>query len=188
MLTDRFNAALTYAEHTHRLQDRKGSETPYVAHLLAVCALVLEYGGDEDQAIAALLHDAVEDQGGKKRLDDIRVHFGERVASIVSACSDTDVLPKPEWRERKQRYLGALPHHDREVWVVSCADKLHNAESVLRDYRSIGEAVWDRFKGGRDGTLWYYRALADEFLRLMPGNMAKALGDTVSRLEVEAAR
>jgi len=188
MLTDRFTEALAYAERAHRLQARKGGEVPYVAHLLGVCALVLEYGGDEDQAIAALLHDAVEDQGGLKRLEDIRNHFGPRVASIVAACTDADVMPKPPWRERKEKYIAALKHHDRECWIVSCADKMHNADTILRDLRGHGAVVWGRFKGGREGTLWYYRALADEFTRLMPGPMAAALEDVVSRLESQADR
>ena len=186
MLTERFNAALTYAAIAHREQRRKGSDTPYVAHLLSVCSLVLEHGGDEDQAIAALLHDVVEDQGGKPRSADVQKQFGPRVAAIVEACSDTDVVPKPPWKERKVRYIEALKHHGPDSWLVSCADKVHNADSILRDYRVLGEAVWERFKGGRDGTLWYYRALADEFKRLMPGPLAMTLEDVVTRLETEA--
>ncbi|MGH8400931.1 MAG: HD domain-containing protein, partial [Gammaproteobacteria bacterium] len=145
MLTDRFNQALSYAEAAHRTQQRKGSGIPYVAHLLAVCALVLEYGGDEDQAIAALLHDAVEDQGGAERLKDIRAKFGDQVADIVAACSDAFTLPKPPWQERKQQYIDALSKHDPTSWLVSCADKLHNASSILRDYESLGDELWSRF-------------------------------------------
>src|SRR5579864_2336169 len=134
MLTDRFDAALAYAERAHREQRRKGSDTPYVAHLLAVCALVLEHGGDEDQAIAALLHDVVEDQGGAQRQEEVEVLFGQRVAAIVAACSDTDVVPKPPWKERKVRYVEALSSHDPACWIVSCADKVHNADAILNDY------------------------------------------------------
>jgi (p)ppGpp synthase/HD superfamily hydrolase len=188
MLTDRFNDALIYAAIAHRAQRRKGSDTPYVAHLLSVCSLVLEHGGDEDQAIAALLHDVVEEQGGKPRLAEVRAQFGERVAAIVQACSDTDVMPKPPWKARKLAYIEALRHHGLDSWLVSCADKVHNADSILRDHRILGEAIWDRFTGGKDGTLWYYRTLADEFLRLMPGPLAQHLDDVVSRLEIEAGK
>lgn len=186
MLSARFDSALAYASDAHRQQQRKGTDTPYVAHLLAVCAIVLEHGGDEDQAIAALLHDVVEDQGGKPRLVDVEKRFGPRVASIVAACSDADVVPKPPWKERKQRYIEALAHHAPEVWRVSAADKLHNANTILADYLELREELWSRFKGGREGTLWYYRALADEFRRLMPGRLAEALEETVSRLESAA--
>ncbi|MFI4967844.1 MAG: HD domain-containing protein [Gammaproteobacteria bacterium] len=186
MLTERFNTALTYAAIAHREQRRKGSDTPYVAHLLSVCSLVLEHGGDEDQAIAALLHDVVEDQGGKPRLAEVRAQFGERVAAIVAACSDTDVMPKPPWKARKLAYIEALKHHGPDSWLVSCADKVHNADSILRDHRILGEAVWDRFTGGKDGTLWYYRTLALEFQRLMPGPLAQTLDDIVTRLVAEA--
>lgn len=182
-LTDKFNAALTYASIAHREQRRKGTDVPYVAHLLSVCAIVLEHGGDEDQAIAALLHDAVEDQGGKPRLADIEKRFGPRVAAIVEACTDADVIPKPPWKERKVRYIEALKHHMPDAWIVSCADKLHNGNAILRDYQELGDSLWQRFNGGKEGTLWYYRAIADEFSRLMPGRLAKALDETVSRLE-----
>lgn len=189
MLSPRFDSALAYASDAHRRQRRKGTDTPYVAHLLAVCAVVLEHGGDEDQAIAALLHDVVEDQGGPPRLVDVERRFGKRVASIVGACSDAmveDPATKPQWKERKQRYIAALAHHAPEVWLVSAADKLHNAHTILSDYREVREALWSRFKGGREGTLWYYRALADEFNRLMPGRLAEALEETVARLEAAA--
>lgn len=186
MLTNRFDTALAYASQAHQEQIRKGTSVPYVAHLLAVCAIVLEYGGDEDQAIAAVLHDAVEDQGGQPRLKDIEKRFGPRVASIVAACTDADVIPKPPWKERKVRYIEALKHHTPDAWIVSCADKLHNGSAILRDYQELGDAVWERFKGGKEGTLWYYRSLADEFNRLMPGRLAKQLDEIVSRLEEEA--
>ncbi|MDE2234773.1 MAG: HD domain-containing protein [Gammaproteobacteria bacterium] len=186
MLTDRFSDALTYAEEVHRRQNRKGTEVPYVAHLLAVCALVLEHGGDEDQAIAALLHDMVEDQGGLARLNEIREKFGERVADMVAACSDAVTSPKPPWDQRKQKYLALLAEHDPAIRLVSCADKLHNARAILRDYESQGNEVWQRFNGGKQGTLWYYRSLADRYLALNLGPMAVELKRVVTRLE-EAA-
>jgi len=187
MLSARFDQALTYAAQAHREQKRKGSDVPYVAHLLSVCALVIEHGGDEDQAIAAVLHDVVEDQGGKPRLEDVEKRFGPRVASIVAACSDADVMPKPPWKERKVAYIKNLAHHAPEVWLVSCADKVHNADAILQDYLEIGDEVWKRFKGGREGTLWYYRALSDEFARLMPGRLSKRLEGLVRELESKAS-
>lgn len=183
MLTDRFTDALTYAEEVHRKQKRKGTQVPYVAHLLGVCALVLENGGNEEQAIVALLHDAVEDQGGLERLKEIREKFGERVADMVAACSDVVNSPKPPWDQRKQKYLALLAEHDPAVRLVSCADKLHNARAILRDYQTVGEEVWKRFNGGKQGTLWYYRSLADRYVELKVGPMAVELKRVVTRLE-----
>lgn len=163
-LGDRFDQALQRACELHRSQFRKGTEIPYLSHLLAVASLVLEDGGDEDQAIAALLHDAVEDQGGRPTLDSIRLEFGDRVASIVEACSDTDIQPKPEWRERKENYLNHLRHLREEtraeVLRVSAADKLHNARCITADYRRFGESVWQRFNAGKKEQAWYYGELA----------------------------
>ena len=164
-LTARFREALWWAAFLHADQARKGSGVPYVAHLLAVTALVLEHGGDEDAAIAALLHDAVEDQGGKETLERIRSRYGERVASMVEACSDTMTSPKPPWRERKERYIAHLAHVSGNALLVSMADKLHNARAIRSDYRTNGEAVWERFRGGKNGTLWYYQALCEAFAR-----------------------
>jgi len=163
VLSSRFEEALILATRLHTNQVRKGARIPYVAHLLAVTALVLEDGGDEYQAIAALLHDAVEDQGGIETLDEIRKHFGERVAHIVEGCSDSFESPKPPWKERKVNYLRHLREADIDVMRVSLADKLHNARSILRDLQQHGDVIWERFKGGKDGTLWYYRSLVDVF-------------------------
>jgi len=158
-LGPRFEDALVYATQKHSGQTRKSSDVPYVAHVLSVAALVLEAGGDEDQAIAALLHDVVEDCGGAPVLEEIRHEFGERVARIVDGCTDTDEEPKPPWRERKERYLRHLQQGGEDVRLVSLADKLHNVRSIVLDYRALGDKVWERFTGGREGTLWYYRAL-----------------------------
>ena len=159
-LTDRFENALIFTTRLHASQLRKGSQIPYIAHLLGVAALVLEAGGDEDLAIAALLHDAVEDQGGVQMLVEIRDLFGDRVAEIVDACSDAYTNPKPPWRARKEAYLVHLKDNSTpEVRLVSLADKLHNARSILRDLCTVGNVAWDKFKGGKDGTLWYYRSL-----------------------------
>lgn len=162
-LTVRFEEALVYAAQLHRFQTRKGTEIPYVSHLLAVTALVIQDGGDEDQAIAALLHDAVEDQGGRETLAEIHRRFGEQVARIVEHCTDAYEDPKPPWRARKESYLARLRQAPPEVQRVSLADKLHNARSILRDLRSGGPQVWERFRGGKEGTLWYYRSLVEIF-------------------------
>lgn len=189
VLTDRFDRALLYATHVHGGQTRKTTPIPYIAHLLAVAATVLEYGGSEDQAIAALLHDAVEDQGGQPRLADIRNRFGDRVADIVRACSDSIVGgsgdAKPAWRARKERYIAHLRTVDQDTLLVSLADKVHNARSILRDLRNpdVGAAVFDRFSNPKAATLWYYRALADAFRALRPGQLADELSEIVDVLE-----
>ncbi len=166
-LSDRFNDALVYAHTLHRHQPRKGKDIPYIGHLLGVASLVLEAGGDEDMAIAALLHDAVEDQGGQPRLDEIKNTFGERVAHIVWGCTDSDEVDpdkKPSWCARKQKYLDHLEHHaDPQVRLVSAADKVHNARAVLMDHYELGDEVFERFSKGKQGTLWYYRALVEAF-------------------------
>ncbi len=169
-LTDRFGEALRYAAEVHRRQRRKGTSIPYVSHLLAVCSLVLEDGGGEDEAIAALLHDAVEDQGGRDRLEEIHRRFGDHVARIVEGCTDAETIPKPPWRERKERYIAHLRSASRAVLRVSAADKLHNARAILADYRGLGEPLWERFNGRRDGTLWYYRALTSAFKEGVPAS------------------
>lgn len=164
-LGPRFHRAFLFAAEKHAGQTRKASTIPYIAHLMGVASLVLEFGGDEDQAIAALLHDVVEDCGGAPMLREVRRRFGNRVAKIVDGCTDSDTTPKPPWRERKETYIRHLKNADEETRLVSAADKLNNIRSILSDYRSVGEAIWARFNGGRDGTLWYYRALLNEFLR-----------------------
>lgn len=173
MLTDRFDDALAYASRIHRDQVRKGSGIPYVSHLLGVASLAIEAGADEDQAIAALLHDAVEDQGGAARLADIRARYGERVAEIVDHCTDTDIEPKPPWRARKEAYIDSLSHKPAASLLVSLADKTHNAGAILADLAVHGDSVWDRFTGGRDGSLWYYETLAERFCVLLPGASAE---------------
>lgn len=175
MLTDRFGEALVFAEKAHREQVRKETDIPYVAHLLAVASIVLEHGGHEDQAIAALLHDAVEDQGGDAMGLEIRDRFGERVYSIVMACTDATVIPKPPWRARKEAYIAAVPCKPSDALLVAMADKLHNAHAILEDHRRIGDAIWDRFNGGHEGTVWYYRSLAAAFAPLAPGDLAERL-------------
>jgi (p)ppGpp synthase/HD superfamily hydrolase len=183
ILTGRFEDALRYAAHLHARQKRKGTPIPYVAHLLAVAGLVLENGGDEDQAIAALLHDAVEDQGGIPTLQEIRKRFGERVARIVDGCTDAYVHPKPPWRKRKEDYLAHLRLAEADVRLVSLADKLHNARSILRDLRRDGPQSLSRFNGGRSGTLWYYRSLVAIFQELDDSLMVAELAEAVDEIE-----
>jgi GTP pyrophosphokinase len=177
---------LAYASELHGEQLRKGTSVPYIAHLLAVAALVIEAGADEDTAIAALLHDAVEDQGGRPMLERIRARFGQTVAGIVESCSDADVDPKPLWRQRKEAYVAAIAHKPSPALLVSLADKVHNAGAILNDYQLVGEQVWSRFKGGREGTLWYYRALSDAFRDRAPKLLWQRLEDTVCAIEAQA--
>lgn len=154
--------ALVYAARLHAGQTRKDGEgTPYIAHLLGVCSLVIEAGGDEEQAVAALLHDAVEDQGGEETLEEIRERFGDRVARIVEGCTDSYEKPKPPWRPRKDSYLRGLAEKPAEVLLVVCADKLYNARSIVRDHRIHGDKVFERFTPEPEGTAWYYRSLAE---------------------------
>jgi (p)ppGpp synthase/HD superfamily hydrolase len=189
-LTDRFDRALLYATHVHGGQLRKGTGVPYIAHLMAVAATVLEYGGSQDTAIAALLHDAAEDQGGEPRLADIRNRFGDRVADIVRACSDSVVNvsagePKEDWHLRRTRYVEHLGTADQDALLVSLADKVHNARSILRDLRKpeVGAAVWKRFNSSRTDTIAHYRALAQAFTQHLPGQLADELGEIVDALE-----
>jgi (p)ppGpp synthase/HD superfamily hydrolase len=155
-LTQRFEQALAYATQLHALQYRKLTNIPYVSHLLSVAALTLEDGGDEDEAIAALLHDAVEDQGGIATRLAILELFGERVTAIVDGCTETHIVPKPPWRERKLEYLAKISQASTSVRRVALADKVHNARSILIERRVKGEMVWEKFKGGKSGTLWFY--------------------------------
>ncbi len=187
-LTPRFVEALAYATEVHAGQSRKGTTVPYVSHVLGVCALVLEDGGGENEAIAALLHDAVEDGGGPPVLEEIRRRFGDRVAEIVWACSDTDETPKPPWKERKARYIAHVRAAGPDVRRVSCADKLHNARSILRDYRLLGERLWHRFNAPPDEQLWYYRTLVEAFRQPGSTPLVDELARVVGELEAERKR
>jgi len=162
-LTDRFTKALVFATERHGEQRRKGTEVPYVSHLLGTCTLVLEADGDEDEAIAALLHDTLEDK--KATFDEIADEFGETVAGIVRECSDTEEDPKPPWKMRKTAYLEVLPRHSQSAVLVSNADKLHNLRTIVADYRQVGERLWERFNPDSD-QVWYYSALAGVFALL----------------------
>ncbi len=162
-LTSRFDDALRFASDAHRHQRRKDGSIPYIAHLLAVTSLVLENGADEDTAIAALLHDTVEDQGGLAMLKKVKAEFGERVAAIVMEVSDNEGDPKPPWRLCKEQFIASIPTLSPEARLIALADKLHNVRSTILGYERIGEKVWTRFTGRRDGTLWYYREVLKAF-------------------------
>ena len=182
-MTSRFEQALVFATQLHKEQRRKGSGVPYISHLLAVTALVIEHGGDEDEAIAALLHDAIEDQGGPKAREEIRRRFGDRVTGIVDGCTDSETIPKPPWKERKRAYIARLGEASASVRLVSAADKLHNARSILNDYRGLGEEIWRRFAGRKAGTLWYYRSVLDVLSQAGTTALVEELGRVVSQLE-----
>jgi (p)ppGpp synthase/HD superfamily hydrolase len=180
--------ALGFAITAHGDQRRKGGDIPYVAHLLGVASLVLDAGGDEDLAIAGLLHDTIEDT--ETTAEDIESAFGPRVAAIVEGCTDAHETPKPEWRERKERYLAHLRSLETpiDVLVVSRADKLHNARAILLDYRDVREELWSRFKEGPEQQLWYYGSLVDIFATRLPGVMTDELSRVVNELVAELRR
>jgi (p)ppGpp synthase/HD superfamily hydrolase len=180
---EKFEAALVYAARLHRDQTRKGSGIPYVNHLLAVAAIVGENGGTEEEVIAALLHDAPEDHGGRARLEEIRERFGDDVAEIVASCTDTYEDPKPTWQPRKEAYVAHVRTAPASVRLVSAADKLHNARAILADLRVSGDKLWDRFTGGKEGTLWYYRALVDAYTIAETNAVVDELGEVVRKIE-----
>ena len=184
MLTDKFSKAVSVANYAHYDQTRKGTAIPYIAHPLAVASLAIEFGATEDQAIAALLHDAIED-GGAEYKQVILEAFGESVLAMVQGC--TDGVPdangeKADWWDRKTAYLAHLEKASDDVLLVSGADKLHNARSIVIDLQEIGPAVFERFKAGMKGTLWYYRSLADVFTK-RNSPMTKQLEAAVSQME-----
>ena len=184
----KFEEALPYAARLHRDQTRKGIDTPYVTHLLAVAAIVGENGGTEDETVAALLHDAPEDRGGRERLEDIRERFGDAVARIVEGCTDTYENPKPAWRPRKEAYVAHVAQAPASVQLVSAADKLHNARSILADLRALGDELWERFTGGKEGTLWYYRALVEAYASNGANPVVEELDRVVREIEAFAGR
>ena len=180
---EKFEEALLYASRLHQDQKRKGTETPYVNHLLAVAAIVGESGGAEDEVVAALLHDGPEDQGGEERLEDIRARFGDTVAEIVDGCTDTYEEPKPAWGPRKEAYVERMSSEPASVQLVSAADKLHNARSILSDLRDVGDDLWERFTGGKEGTLWYYRTFVEAYTADRASPVVEELDRVVSEIE-----
>jgi (p)ppGpp synthase/HD superfamily hydrolase len=187
-LGPRFNAAFLFAAEKHVSQTRKSTDVPYISHLMSVAALVLEAGGGEDEAIAALLHDVVEDCGGHPVLAEVRQRFGDRVANIVQGCTDAYTIPKPPWKKRKLDYLDVLRCSGNDVRLVSAADKLHNVRTILADYRREGDSVWERFSGRKDGTLWYYRAVLDVLRDGKPNRLVDELQRVVTELETLATK
>lgn len=196
-LTQRFVQAMHYAHRWHASQTRKGTGIPYLSHLLAVAAIALEHGADEDEAIAALLHDSLEDgphNTGEPRAQieqQIREHFGERVLQIILGCTDTESdgsrgEPKENWKERKTAYLKHLETANASVLLVTASDKLHNARCILRDFRQLGDKLWQRFSAGKEGSLWYYRSLAEILRRRLPGNLSAELQELVAELQCQA--
>jgi len=186
VFSERFARALAYAERLHARQRRKATNKPYIGHLMSVTSIVIAYGGDEEMAIAALLHDAAEDQGGGKRLREIRRKFGKRVARIVGGCTDSYIEPKPPWLERKRSYIARVAGEDEETQFVSAADKLSNVRDILQDVRVEGDPAFERFQGKKDGTLWYYRMLVTEFRRAGTTPLVEELDRVVTELEREA--
>lgn len=185
---DNFEQALSFATKLHAEQVRKETDIPYISHLISVAGIVLENGGGRDEAIAALLHDSIEDQaetfpGGADALrKEIKDRFGDTVLDIVEGCTDAEVIPKPPWKERKEAYIAHLEEASDATRLVSCSDKLHNARAIVSDLRVIGDSLWSRFRGGKDGTLWYYETLAKTFSRLGPRKLAKELELTVAEM------
>lgn len=178
--------AAAYTLAIHAAQTRKGTSTPYISHLLGVASLVLEHGGDEDQAIAGLLHDAIEDVGPEQEAI-IATRFGARVARIVRACTDADTTPKPPWRARKEAYLAHLAEAPADVLLVSACDKLHNARAIVTDARSLGPAIFDRFNAGALGTVWYYQSLAGIFCDRLRGPLSAELALVVREMVIAAS-
>ena len=183
-LTPKFVEAMAYAAEKHGTQTRKGGDIPYLGHLLSVAGMVIDADGTEAQAIAALLHDAAEDQGGEETLAEIQDKFGDEVAVIVRECSDTVHTPKPPWRERKQRYIDHLPEASDGAILVSLADKLHNARALLRDYRDVGEQLWTRFNQQDPRQhLWYYQSLLEVYKERVDNWMVHELREVIGALE-----
>jgi len=184
-LTGRFDEAVRYAREVHAQQTRKGTRTPYIAHLLGVSSIVLDDGGNEDEAIAALLHDAAEDHGGRPRLDDIRSRFGDGVATIVEDCTDSWETPKKPWAERKRAYAEHARTLPPPSLRVSVADKVHNTYAILRDLRNEGESVWERFNAAPDDVISYYQLLVRAYREAGGGKLVDELERIVRGIERE---
>jgi (p)ppGpp synthase/HD superfamily hydrolase len=184
-LTERFDAAVQFAREVHAGQTRKGTTMPYIGHLLGVSSIVLDNGGNEDEAIAALLHDAAEDQGGRTRLEEIRSRFGDTVAKIVEDCTDSWETPKRPWAERKRAYAERARTLPPSSLRVSIADKVHNSYAILRDLRNEGDAVWKRFNAAPDDVIAYYQALVRAYREAGGGKLVDELERIVRGIERE---
>jgi (p)ppGpp synthase/HD superfamily hydrolase len=184
-LTERFDEGLRYAREVHGAQKRKGTDVPYIAHLIGVASIVLDDGGSEEESIAALLHDAAEDHGGKTRLEDIRSRFGNDVAKIVEDCTDSWSTPPEAWIERKRKYVAHARTLGGASLRVSAADKVHNTYGILRDLRNIGEQVWDRYSASPDDVLAYYQSLVRAYREAGGGRLVDELERIVRGIERE---
>jgi len=181
--SERFLRAFAYAARLHSRQTRKGTNKPYIGHLMSVSSIVIAYGGDEEMAIAALLHDVVEDAGGEKRLAEIRKKFGNRVEQIVDGCTDAYGEPKPPWLRRKKDYIARVAREAEDTRLVSAAGKLSNARDVMEDVRAGGDSAFERFAGKKEGTLWYYRTLVQVFRKAGTNPLVEELDRVVAELE-----
>jgi (p)ppGpp synthase/HD superfamily hydrolase len=184
-LTRRFDEAFAYAHDVHGTQTRKGTGVPYLGHLMGVASIVIDDGGTEEEAIAALLHDAPEDRGGRQRLDEIRGRFGEAVARIVEDCTDSWTMPKAPWLDRKREYAEHARTLAPASLRVSAADKVHNAYAILRDLRNIGDGTWARFNAGPDDILAYYQSLIRSYREAGGGRLVDELDRIVRGIERE---
>ena len=182
---DKYLEAYVYSFELHKKQTRKGSNIPYFTHLSSVSNLIIENNGTTTQAIAGLLHDAVEDQGGAKTLAAIKRKFGPKVAKIVDQCSDTTIKPKPPWKTRKIKYIKDIKNKTQDTLLVSLCDKYHNANCILSDYQKVGEEIWDRFTASKQETFWYYESLYKEFKKYLKNHLEliKAFKDTVDEMK-----
>ncbi|MEY2984833.1 MAG: hypothetical protein RLZZ568_1450 [Cyanobacteriota bacterium] len=179
LLTTRFAEAFALANQLHAHQYRKQTTIPYISHLMSVSALVLEMGGNEDEAIAALLHDAVEDQGGLATLAEIETRFGETIADLVNACSDCVTIPKPPWQERKDQHLAKLQRVSESVLRISLADTLHNVRSIQIERRLAGERIWHKFSQGKAGLVWYYGSLSQLYSERLNSAWSQELAEII---------
>ena len=184
-LSRRFDDAFAYTHDVHASQTRKGNGVPYISHLMGVASIVIDDGGTEDEAIAALLHDAPEDRGGRERLEDIRARFGDTVAKIVEDCTDSWTMPKAPWAERKKKYAEHARTLGPSSLRVSAADKVHNAYAILRDLRNVGDTVWDRFNASADDILAYYQSLGRSYREAGGGRLVDELDRIVRAIERE---
>lgn len=187
-LSAKFEEALIYATRVHGAQLRKKTQVPYIGHLLGVAAIAMEYGADETETIGALLHDAVEDGGGAERQREIEKRFGKEVGRIVAGCTDTDQTPKPPWREGKEKYIAHLATASAATRLVSASDKLHNCRAIVHNFREVGDEVWTRFKAGKEGCLWYYRALVTAFRAHGESELINELDRVVTEMETLSRR
>jgi (p)ppGpp synthase/HD superfamily hydrolase len=182
-LSPQFEKALIYATRIHGGKLRKKTRIPFIGHILGITAIALDYGANETEAIGVLLHDAVEDGGGPKRLRDIERKFGKNVARIVEGCTDTFQTPKPPWLERKENYIAHLKRASASTRLVSAADKLHNTRAILHNLRQEGDNLWSRFNGGKEGAVWYYRSLVSAFREHGSNELIEELDRVVAEIE-----